>query len=92
MQTQAQAQAQVTVTDNLKAQLNQLVTTACFYKETPSTFSYSFVIKNCQHGGTSAADTGFPTYEIAVWEALAKAVEITAQGFHYHGGSKKYKN
>jgi hypothetical protein len=81
-----------TTTEDLKVELGQLVSDVNFWKETPSTYGFAFVIKNCQHGGTTASRNDFPTYEIAVWEALQIAKEITAQGFHYHGGTKRYKN
>ena len=81
-----------TTVEEMKQELNALVSDVCFWKETHNTYGFAFVIKNCQHGGTTANRDDFPSYEIAVWEALQIAKEITEQGFHYHGGSKKYKN
>ena len=79
-------------TEQLKNELTQLVSDVNFWKEDKDTYGFAFVIKNCQHGGTTASRYDFPSYEIAVWEALQIAKEITAQGFHYHGGTKRYKN
>jgi hypothetical protein len=50
------------------------------------------VPKGCRCGGVAGMGFGFPSYEIALWEALKEAKQIAGQGWHYHGGSKKHKN
>jgi hypothetical protein len=78
--------------EQAKSELNELVSDINFWKETPSTYGFAFVIKNCQHGGVTANRYDFPTYESAVFGALEHAKDLRAQGFHYHGSSRKYNN
>lgn len=78
-------------TQELEKELSELVLDVNFWKETHNTYGFAFVIKNCQHGGvTSRYD--FPSYESAVMGALQHAKDLTTQGFHYHGTTKRYKN
>lgn len=76
-----------------KMELNDL-TDGDFHiiKSNATEYEYHFVPKGCKCGGTAGLGFGFPSYEIALWEALQEAKQIAAQGWHYHGGSKKYKN
>ena len=61
-------------------------------KSNATEYEYHFIPKGCNCGGTAGLGFGFPTYEIAIWEAIKEAKQIASQGFHYHGGSKKHKN
>jgi len=76
-----------------KMELNDL-TDGDFHiiKSNATEYEYHFVPKGCKCGGTAGLGFGFPSYEIALWEALQEAKQIAAQGWHYHGGNKKYKN
>jgi hypothetical protein len=78
---------------DMKAELNDL-TNEDFHiiKSNATEYEYHFVPKGCRCGGVAGMGFGFPSYEIALWEALKEAKQIAGQGWHYHGGSKKHKN
>jgi len=78
---------------DLKTELDSL-TEGKFHiiKSNATEYEFHFVPKGCNCGGTAGLGFGFPSYEIALWEALKEAKQIAEQGFHYHGGPKKHKN
>jgi hypothetical protein len=86
-----QAQKEQDKTQEMRLEIDTIVKGIWFIQD-HGTYEFSFIPKGCECGGIAGQGHGFPTYEIAVWEALKAAKQITAQGFHYHGGSKKYKN
>lgn len=78
---------------DVKMELNDLVNgNFHIIKSTETEYEYHFVPKGCNCGGTAGLGFGFPSYEIALWEALKEAKQIAEQGWHSHGGSKKHKN
>ena len=78
---------------DIKCELNDLVE-GDFHiiKSNATEYEYHFVPKGCKCGGVAGYGGGFPSYEIALWEAFKEAKQINEQGFHYHGGAKKHKN
>lgn len=86
-----QTQTEQDKTQVMRLEIDTLVKGVWFLQD-GGTYEYSFIPKGCDCGGLAGRGSGFPTYEIAVWEALKEATTITAQGFHSHGNGKKYKN
>jgi hypothetical protein len=78
---------------DVKMELKDLTNGDChIIKSNATEYEYHFVPKGCNCGGTSGLGFGFPSYEVALWEALKEAKKIQEQGWHSHGGSKKHKN
>lgn len=78
---------------DLKKELSELVEGDFHIIQSNATeYEFHFIPKGCKCGGVAGLGFEFPSYEIALWEALREAKKIKQQGFHYHGGSKKHKN
>ena len=79
--------------EDIKTELDSL-TEGQFHiiKSNATEYEFHFAPKGCNCGGTAGLGFGFPSYEIALWEALKEAKQIAEQGFHFHGGAKKHKN
>jgi hypothetical protein len=77
---------------DVKIDLANLTRDFNIIKSNATEYEYHFTPKGCTCGGTAGLGFGFPSYNLALWEALQEAKRISAQGFHYHGGTKKHRN